>query len=222
MRILVVEDEQHLRNQLMAQLDKEGYAVAGAADGKEGWFLASEYPMDLAVIDLGLPELDGISLIKKIRAADFTFPIIILTARGRWQDKVEGLDAGADDYLTKPFSSEELLARLNALIRRSKGFSQSIIESGPIKVDTRGQMVTVAGNEINLTAYEYHILEYLMLNMGEVISKTVLTEHIYDQDFDRDSNVVEVLVGRLRKKIDPGNTYKPIETLRGRGYRISH
>jgi two-component system response regulator PhoP len=220
MRILLVEDEDALREQLTGQLSDKGYSVDAAEDGEEGFYLGREFPVDLGVIDLGLPKLSGIDLIKKLRAAGREFPILILTARGNWQDKVEGLEAGADDYLVKPFHFEELSARLNALLRRSVGLAVPVVKFGPISLDTTSQTVLLSGEQITLTAYEYRVLEYLMLHPGEVISKTVLTEHIYDQDFDRDSNVLEVFVGRLRRKLDPDKTLKPIETLRGRGYRF--
>jgi two-component system response regulator PhoP len=172
-------------------------------------------------VDLGLPGLSGIELIRRLRDEGRSFPILILTARGRWQDKVEGLEAGADDYLVKPFHVEELLARLNALLRRASGWTSPVLECGPIALDTRRQTVQVEGVPVELTAYEYKVLEYLMLHAGQVVSKTELTEHIYDQDYDRDSNVLEVFVGRLRRKLDPHNRYTPIETLRGRGYRLA-
>jgi two-component system response regulator PhoP len=220
-RILVVEDEIHLRAQLEAQLRKVGYAVDSAADGENGFYLGREHPFDLAVVDLGLPRLSGIEVIQRWRAAGRRFPILILTARDRWQDKVEGLNAGADDYLTKPFQSEELHARINALLRRAAGVTRSLLRCGPIALDTSAHTVQVNGQPLDLTAYEYKVLEYLMLNRGKVISKTELTEHVYDQDFDRDSNVIEVFIGRLRRKLDPDNRYQPVETLRGRGYRFA-
>ena len=221
MRVLIVEDEDALRDQLQEQLRSEGYAVDVAADGQEGLFMGREYPFDVAIVDLGLPKVNGVDVIKTLRDEGKVYPILVLTARGRWQDKVEGLEAGADDYLVKPFQLEELLARLKALLRRSVGVAKPKLECGPIVLDTSAQTVTVNGAAIELTAYEYKLLEYLILHSGEVISKTVLTEHIYDQDFDRDSNVIEVFVGRLRKKLDPENSYQPIETLRGRGYRFT-
>ncbi|MCB1800393.1 MAG: response regulator transcription factor [Gammaproteobacteria bacterium] len=220
MRILVVEDEPTLREQLTAQLKQRGYSVDGAEDGETGLYLGREYPMDLAIIDLGLPGISGIDLIRELRQLKRPFPILILTARDAWQDKVEGLESGADDYLTKPFHSEELLARVNALLRRAAGHSSPLLEVGEMGIDTVTQQVTVDGEAVTLTAHEYRILEYLTVHAGKVISKTELTEHVYDQDFDRDSNVVEVLVGRIRKKIDPDGKRKPIETLRGRGYRL--
>ena len=221
MRILVIEDDSALRNQLKSNLSDKGYIVDAAADGKEGFYYGSEYPIDIAVIDLGLPEISGLEVIKKLRNAGKRFPIIILTARSQWQDKVEALESGADDYLVKPFHTEELLARINALVRRAGGWTQSSLRAGPICLNIRTQSVTVEDESIVLTAFEYKVLEYLMLHPGEVISKTVLTEHLYEQDFDKDSNVIEVFVARLRKKIDPQNQYKLIETLRGRGYRFT-
>jgi two-component system response regulator PhoP len=221
MRLLIVEDETELRSQLHARLQAAGYAVDCGADGKEGLFLGGEHPFDLAIVDLGLPELSGIEVIKRWRSRGIAFPILILTARDRWQDKVEGLDAGADDYLVKPFQFEELLARVKALLRRSVGIAQSALRCGPIVLDLGAQSVRMDSHPVELTAQEYKILEYLMLHTGQVISKTVLTEHVYDQDFDLDSNVIEVFIARLRKKLDPDNRLKPIETLRGRGYRFT-
>ena len=220
MRILVVEDEASLRAQLEAQLRKAGYAVDSAADGEDGFFLGRENPIDLAVVDLGLPKLSGIEVIQRWREAGRAFPILILTARGRWQDKVEGLNAGADDYLAKPFQAEELHARIQALLRRAAGVSRPLLRCGPITLDINAHTVRVDDLPLELTAYEYKVLEYLMLNRGKIISKTELTEHVYDQDFDRDSNVIEVFIGRLRRKLDPHNRYQPVETLRGRGYRF--
>lgn len=220
MRVLLVEDEDRLRETLVARLKREGYAVDAAPDGEEGLYLGREFPIDVAVIDLGLPKVSGMDLIRTLRAEEKRFPILILTARGSWQDKVAGLEAGADDYLVKPFHVEELLARLNALVRRSAGWTQAVLQSGKIELDTAAQDLKVDGNVIELTSYEYKVLEYLMMHAGEVISKTRLTEHIYNQDYDRDSNVIEVFIGRLRKKLDPGGGSKTIETLRGRGYRF--
>jgi len=220
-RILVVEDEVSLRAQLEAQLRKAGYAVDAAADGEDGFYLGREHPFDLAVVDLGLPKLSGINVIRRWRAAGRTFPVLILTARGRWQDKVEGLNAGADDYLTKPFQAEELHARISALLRRAAGVARPLLRCGPITLDISAHTVQVDNLPLELTGHEYKVLEYLMLNRGKVISKTELTEHVYDQDFDRDSNVIEVFIGRLRRKLDPHNRYQPVETLRGRGYRFA-
>ncbi len=220
MRALIVEDEQSLRDTLQAELTKAGFTVDVAADGEEGLFAGLEYPIDVAVVDLGLPKLSGLEVIRRLRARDRRFPILILTARDRWQDKVEGLDAGADDYVAKPFHFEEVLARLQALLRRSGGWASSTLSCGPIVLDTRAQTVTVDGKPVELTTFEYRILEHLMLKAGEVISKTDLTEQLYEQDFERDSNVIEVFIGRLRRKLDPEDRIKPIETLRGRGYRF--
>ena len=219
MRLLIVEDEPHLRDQLQQFLQQQGFAVDVATDGRAGLFMGREYPFDLAIVDLGLPELSGIEVIQQWRELGKSFPVLILTARGKWQDKVEGLEAGADDYLVKPFHNEELLARTRALLRRSAGVSQPVINFGPITINTSTQVISLDGKQLDLTAYEYKVIEYLTLNPDKVVSKTELTEHIYDQDFDRDSNVIEVFVGRLRKKLDPTGTLKPIETLRGRGYR---
>src|SRR5690349_4352698 len=220
MRALIIEDEQSLRDTLQAELTKAGFTVDVAADGEEGLFAGLEYPIDVAVVDLGLPKLSGLEVIRRLRAKDRRFPILILTARDRWQDKVEGLDAGADDYVAKPFHFEEVLARLQALLRRSGGWASASLTCGPIVLDTRAQTVSVDGKPVELTTFEYRILEHLMLKAGEVISKTDLTEQLYEQDFERDSNVIEVFIGRLRRKLDPEDTIKPIETLRGRGYRV--
>jgi two-component system response regulator PhoP len=221
MRVLVVEDEASLRSQLQKRLVDEGYSVDVAADGEEGLYFGQEYPFDLAIIDLGLPKLSGIELIRRLRQQQISFPILILTARDNWQDKVEGLEVGGDDYLVKPFNMEELRARLNALLRRSAGYASPQITWGPITLNTARQQASLDNKDVVLTAYEYKVLEYLMLHAGKVISKTELTEHIYDQDFDRDSNVLEVFIRRLRRKFDPEGELKPIETLRGRGYRFS-
>ncbi|NOU20227.1 MAG: response regulator transcription factor [Methyloglobulus sp.] len=220
MRILVVEDELTLCKQIHDYLESKGFAVDTAHTGKDGYYMGKEYPVDAAIIDIGLPDFSGIELIKRLRKDNITLPILILTARSRWQEKVEGLEAGADDYLVKPFHYEELLARLNALIRRSAGQAQPILTHDNIELNTVTQEVLVSGVKLDLTAYEYKVLEYLMFRKGELITKTVLTAHIYDEEFDRDSNVIEVFIGRLRKKLDPDGTRQPIETLRGRGYRI--
>jgi len=221
MRILLVEDEQQLRDNLSLQLRHAGYAVDVVEDGERAVFNGTENPYDLAIVDIGLPGMSGIDVIKVWRQSAKNFPILILTARSRWQDKVTGLEAGGDDYLVKPFQFEELLARVQALLRRSNGFSSADIHCGPVHINMSTQTVSVENITIQLTAYEYNILEYFLLRRGEVISKTVLTEHIYDQDFDRDSNVIEVLVGRLRRKLEQHSPRKLIETLRGRGYRFS-
>ena len=221
MRILVVEDDLRLNQSLVSQFKSAGYTVDSAYDGKEGLYLAEEFAIDLAVIDLGLPELTGVELIRRIRSAGKEYPILVLTARDRWQDKVEALKIGADDYVVKPFHVEELMARVDALLRRAGGWAQSELVCGPITLDTKTQMVSVEGNVLELTSFEYRLLEYLMLHAGEVCSKTQITEALYDQDFERDSNVIEVFVGRLRRKLDPNNEFQPIETLRGRGYRMA-
>ena len=217
----MVEDETTLREQLVDRLREEGMVVDAAGDGRVGLYLGTEYEFDAAVVDLGLPELDGVSLIERLRAAQRGFPILILTARDRWQDKVTGLDAGADDYLAKPFHYEELIARLRALVRRAAGFASATISHGPITLDTNTKEVRVNGALIELTAFEYNLLEYLMLHPNKVVSKTELTEHLYAQDFERDSNVIEVFVGRLRKKLDPSGDSRPISTVRGQGYRLA-
>jgi len=220
MRILVVEDETLLREQLVRHLKGEGFVVDAAADGEDAIFMGREHPIDLAIVDVGLPGISGIEVIRTLRDAEMKYPIMVLTARARWQEKVEGLEAGADDYMTKPFHIEELMARVRALLRRAAGVADSVVKIGPISLDPGTQDVRVEERALDLTAYEYRLLHYLMMNSGKVVSKTELTEHIYEDDSDRDSNVIEVFVGRLRKKIDPENTINPIETLRGRGYRL--
>ena len=221
MRLLVIEDDTTLRESLVKQLADAGFGVENAADGKEGLYFAVEYPIDLAVVDLGLPEMSGLDVIREVRSQGKTYPILILTARDRWQDKVDGLAAGADDYVVKPFHIEEVLARVSALLRRSGGWASSVLNAGPVSLDTTRQELSVSDNVIDLTGYEYRIIEHLMMRAGEVISKTELTDRLYDQDFERDSNVIEVFIGQLRKKMDPDNVIKPIETLRGRGYRFA-
>lgn len=220
MKILIVEDDLNLQQQLCQGLTKEGYQCQGANDGLEGYYQASEYSYDLAIIDLGLPKIDGLELISKLRKEGCQLPILVLTARGGWKAKVEGLESGADDYMEKPFHIEELVARSRALLRRATGHTTQLI-LGPVILDTESQQVTVSEQLIELTAFEYKILEYMMRRPSEVISKTRLTEHLYDQDFDRDSNVVEVLVARLRKKFSIKEGFNPITTLRGRGYQFN-
>ena len=221
MRALIVEDEPTLRQQLADALRGSGYAVDEAEDGETGLYMATQMPIDLAIIDLGLPKLDGVSVIRKTREQGHSFPMLVLTARDSWQDKVDGLEAGADDYLTKPFHIEELQARLRALLRRTSGFTESVLRFDSLTIDTRAQQVEVSGEKIELTAYEYRLLAYLAINDGEVISKPDLLDHLYEEDTYRDPNVLEVFVKRLRQKLDPKKTLKPIETLRGRGYRLA-
>jgi two-component system OmpR family response regulator len=216
MRILVVEDDPDLRRQLDKALTEAGYAVDLAGNGEDGQFLGETEPYDAVVLDLGLPKVDGVTVLKSWRDGGLVFPVLILTARGRWSEKVEGFDAGADDYLTKPFHVEELLARMRALLRRATGHATSAIECGDLRVDTRAARATVGGEPIRLTSHEYKVLAYLMHHRGRVVPRTELVEHIYDQDFDRDSNTIEVFIGRLRRKI--GNDR--IMTERGLGYRL--
>ena len=221
MKVLIVEDEQRLRENLIESFKQAGYAVESAANGEDGAFLADEYPIDVAVVDIGLPGMSGLEMIAELRKNGNQVPVIVLTARDSWQDKVEGLSTGADDYMAKPFQFEELLARCNALLRRTAGFASPTIKFADVEIDTMAQTVTKDGALVELTAYEYKVIEYLFHNPKKVVSKTELTEHIYDQDFDRDSNVLEVFVGRLRKKIDPNQSLKLIQTLRGQGYRLN-
>ncbi len=220
MRILIVEDEPLMLERLKEFFGKEKYAVDTAEGGESGWFLGSEIDYDLAIIDVGLPKIDGIQLTSKLRNHGVNFPILILTARELWQDKVEGLEAGTDDYLTKPFHFEELKARAHALLRRSNGNASKELHKGPIHIDLSAKTVKLNDQLVELTSYEYRTLEYLMLKPQQVVSKTELTEHLYDQDFDRDSNVIEVFIGRLRKKLDPENKIMPIVTVRGQGYKF--
>lgn len=220
MRLLLIEDELPLAEQISTSLRDAGFAVDVANTGEDGLYLGKEYPIDVAVVDIGLPDISGIEVIKKWRDEERDFPVLILTARGRWEEKVEGLESGADDYLVKPFHTEELIARLRALIRRSAGFSDPKIPMGRFVLDTAGQKMLFDDAEIDVTAFEYKVLEYLILHADKVVSKSELSEHLYEDDFDRDSNVLEVIIGRLRKKLDPDKSLNPIETLRGRGYRF--
>ena len=219
--LLLIEDDPQIQRFLETALEAHGYALIVAGNGEDGLKLAATRQPDVFIVDLGLPKLPGLEVIRRLRAARKTYPILILTARDNWQDKVEGLQAGADDYVAKPFHFEEVLARLQALLRRAGGWASPELKCGPILLDTRAQTVKVGETPVELTTFEYRILEHLMLRAGEVISKTELTERLYDQDFERDSNVIEVLVGRLRRKLDPQDALKPIETLRGRGYRFA-
>lgn len=216
MRILLVEDDPTLRAQLRAGLQEAGYAVDEADNGRDAHFLGDTESFDAVVLDLGLPVLDGLSVLKRWRSAGRVVPVLILTARDNWSEKVAGIDAGADDYLTKPFHMEELLARLRALIRRAGGLASPLLQCGDLALDTRSGRVTLQGQTIALTSHEYKVLAYLMHRPGAVVSRTELTEHIYAQDFERDSNTIEVFVGRLRKKLPPAL----IETVRGLGYRL--
>jgi two-component system OmpR family response regulator len=216
MRILVVEDEPTLAGQLRHALAEAGYAVDVADNGTDAHFRGDVEPFDAVVLDLGLPQMDGLTVLAKWRAAGRTMPVLILTARDDWHQKVAGIDAGADDYLTKPFHMEELLARLRALIRRAGGHATAVLACGPRALDTRSGRLTVDGHAVTLTSHEFRILAYLMHHQGEIVSRTALTEHIYAQDYDRDSNTIEVFIGRLRKKLPPG----VIETVRRLGYRV--
>ena len=221
MRALIVEDEMLLAAQVDKHLRDNDFVVDVAADGEVGLHYAREYDYDLAIIDLGLPKLNGMRLIETMRREKIPTPVLILTARADWQDKVKGLEAGADDYLAKPFHMEELLARAQALIRRSGGHASSLIERGPFFLDTRAKELRVDGCRVELTAFEYRVLEYLAMNPGRVISRAELTDHVYEQDHDRDSNVLEVLVSRLRRKLDPRGSLNPIRTVRGQGYQFA-
>jgi len=221
MRILIVEDEQDLLADIRSKLETEGYMVDSSSDGEEGYFFASEYPLDAAIIDIGLPGMSGIEIIRKLRQQASTLPVLILTARSRWQEKVEGLEAGGDDYLVKPFQMEELLARLKALLRRAAGSASSELSCGGITLKPATQQVLRDNQLIEVTAFEYRMLEYLMRHADEAVSKSRLADYLYPHDDDRDSNVIEVLIGRLRKKLDPDGSLAPIATLRNRGYRFT-
>ncbi len=216
MRLLVVEDDPDLNRQLVTALSDAGYAVDTASDGEEGHFLGDTESYDAVILDIGLPKMDGISILEQWRREDRKMPVLILTARDRWSDKVAGMDAGADDYVAKPFHMEEILARVRALVRRAAGHAKSELECGPLCLDTKTARVTFDGSAIKLTSHEFRLLSYLMHHRGRVVSRTELVEHLYDQDFDRDSNTIEVFVGRLRKKI-PGDF---ISTVRGLGYSL--
>ena len=217
MRLLVIEDDRDLNRQIAAALENAGYAVDRAYDGEEGHFLGDTEPYDAAVLDIGLPKKDGLKVLEEWRAAGRGMPVLLLTARDRWSDKVQGFDAGADDYLAKPFHIEEMLARVRALLRRAVGHASSDFLCGPVRLDTRAGRVTVSGEPVKLTSHEYRLLSYLMHQAGRVVSRSEIVEHLYDQDFDRDSNTVEVFVGRLRKKLG----VDVIETIRGLGYLIA-
>lgn len=220
MRLLIVEDEPLLCEQLRHYLAAKGFAVDKAHTGKDGLFMAKEYPIDLAIIDLGLPDFSGIELIKRLRDSNVTVPVLILTARSSWQDKVEGLHTGADDYLVKPFQYEELLARIQALIRRAAKLAHPVIQHGPVTVDINTRDVSVAGVKVRLTAFQYKVLEYLLLHKGEWITKTQLTFHLYDEDEEPEGGSIEAFILQIRNKLDPQRTLKLIESKRGQGYRI--
>jgi two-component system, OmpR family, response regulator len=213
-RLLVVEDDKDLNRQIVTALEQAGYAVDRAYDGEEGLYLGESEPYDAVILDLGLPKLDGVGVLQAWRRGGRSMPVIILTARDRWSDKVQGFDAGADDYVTKPFHMEEILARVRAVVRRAAGHATSELACGPVRLDTRAGRVTVDGNPIKLTSHEYRLMAYLMHHTGRVVSRTEIVEHLYDQDFDRDSNTIEVFVGRLRKKLG----VDVIQTVRGLGY----
>ena len=221
MRLLLIEDDAALRLGLARQLEADGYRVDQAADGADGLFQAQEYPVDLAIVDLGLPKLNGITVVQRLRAEGRTIPILILTARGSWQDKVVGLEAGADDYLVKPFEYPELAARVKALLRRSLKAASDLLTLGPVAIDFSAQSAKLNGEPLELTAFEYRLLEFLVRERARVVTKQELADYLYPHDEDRDSNVLEVLIGRLRRKLDPEGTLAPIETLRGRGYRFT-
>lgn len=225
MRLLLVEDDAALRLSLALRLEADGYRVDQAADGEDGLFQAREYPVDLAIVDLGLPKLSGTALVQQLRADGKTLPVLVLTARSTWQDKVAGLEAGADDYLTKPFEYPELAARIKALLRRAMKAASDVVTFGPadapLAIDLSAQAVTLAGAPLELTTFEFRLLEFLVRERARVVSKQELADYLYPHDRDRDSNVLEVLMGRLRRKLDPAGTLQPIETLRGRGYRFT-
>ncbi len=220
MRVLIIEDETGIRSQIRRQLEQEGYQVDETGDGQEGLYLATEYPLDGAIIDLGLPKLSGLEIIKRLRAQNNSLPILVLSARGRWQERVEGLEAGADDYLAKPFQMEELSARLKALMRRVVGAPQSLLSLGYLSLNLETQRAEADGIEIELTSFEYRMLEYLAKRQGKIVSKDELRNYLYPHDTDPESNVLTVLMGRLRRKLDPDGTRQPITTVHGRGYRL--
>jgi len=220
MRLLLIEDDAVLRLGLVRQLEADGYRVDAAADGEDGLFQAREYPVDLVIVDLGLPKLSGLQVVQSLRADGKTLPILILTARGSWQDKVSGLETGADDYLVKPFDYPELAARVKALLRRSLQAASHVLAFGSLRIDISAQAVTLGEHALELTTFEYRMLELLVRQRNRVVTKQELSDYLYPHDEDRDSNVLEVLIGRLRRKIDPEGTLAPIETLRGRGYRF--
>lgn len=220
MRILVIEDETELRALMGRALKREGFAVDLCADGTEGLYYATEFPIDLAIIDLGLPEMSGMEIVRTLRARELRYPVLILTARADWQDKVEALELGADDYVTKPFRLEEVIARVHALLRRSAGHAAAEVDFGRLRINLSAQEAWLNDELLDLTGFEYKVLAYFALHPDRVVSKMELNEHLYDEDADPDSNVIEVIIGRLRRKLDPAGDWQPIETLRGRGYRF--
>lgn len=220
MRLLLIEDDAILRLGVKRQLEADGYRVDTAADGEDGLFQAREYPVDLAIVDLGLPKVNGLSVVQALRAEGRTLPILILTARGSWQDKVKGLETGADDYLVKPFEYPELAARVKALLRRALKATSDVLTLGPLAIDFSAQTAQLQGAPLELTSFEFRVLAYLVRERARVVTKQELSDYLYPHDEDRDSNVLEVLIGRLRRKLDPQGTLAPIETLRGRGYRF--
>jgi two-component system response regulator PhoP len=221
MRVLLIEDEAGLQADIRQRLETEGYIVDTSGEGNEGLFFATEYPLDAAIIDIGLPGISGIEIIQRLRDQGNTLPVLILTARNRWQQKVEGLEAGADDYLVKPFQMEELLARLKALLRRASGTPTTELRCGAVALNLGTQQVLLNDEVLDVTAFEYRMLEYLMRHSSEAVSKAKLADYLYPHDDDRDSNVIEVIIGRLRRKLDPDGSLQPIETLRNRGYRFT-
>ena len=221
MRLLLIEDDDALRQGLARQLEAEGYRVDQAPDGAEGLFLAQEYPFDLAIVDLGLPKINGLTIVQRLRAAGRAIPLLILTARGSWQDKVAGLEAGADDYVVKPFEYPELAARVKALLRRATKAASEVLTLGPLAIDFSSQSIRLHGEPVELTAYEYRLLEFLVRERARVVTKQELADYLYPHGEDRDSNVLEVLIGRLRRKLVPDGALAPIETVRGRGYRFT-
>ncbi len=221
MRLLLIEDEAPLRLTLARRLEADGYRVDQAADGEDGLYQAREFPVDLAIVDLGLPKVNGLTIVQRLRADGRTLPVLILTARSSWQDKVTGLEAGADDYLVKPFEYPELAARIKALLRRATQSASDVLALGPLAIDFSAQRAQLHGAPVELTTFEYRVLEYLVRERARVVSKQELSDYLYPHDDDRDSNVLEVLIGRLRRKLDPAGTLAPIETLRGRGYRFT-
>lgn len=220
MKLLLIEDDEAIVKLLNTELERAGFSLDICTDGQDGLYRAREYNYDLLIIDIGLPLISGTEIVQQLRAEKSQVPILILTARGSWQDKVLGLKSGADDYLVKPFQQEELVARIHALLRRAGGYTNSVMSCGQLTMDLDSQEVTLNGQSITLTAFEFKLLQYFLLHPNKVASKSVLADYLYEEDQERDSNVIEVIVARLRQKIDPDNSWKPIETLRGRGYRL--